>query len=202
MLRYQLLGVLRRTDGHGYALAKEYLRLSGRRISPGNVYRELQRLVGEGLVRQLPRPPDGDQRRAPYEITESGLAAFDEWFVGIPRASAPGDSELAARALFFADVDTPLARQVLAHWRSDLWNLIKELERELLRPTGERGTLDALRSLVRCRMRQLAAELELLDDLERVFSLKTVDAPPLVSGLELEIPKRTPRRAAADGTTT
>src|SRR5262245_61331844 len=119
MFRYQILGILRRYEGHGYALGKEYERLTGRRISAGNVYRELQRMVGEGLIRQLPKARDGDQRREPYQITETGRTAFDAWFSEIPRASAPGDSELAARALFFADVQPSVAKQVIEVWRSD-----------------------------------------------------------------------------------
>lgn len=199
MFRYQLLGILRRTDAHGYALAKEYGRLTGRKLSYGNVYRELQRLVGEGLVRQIPRALDEDPRRAPYAITESGATAFEEWFAGIPRPSAPGDSELAERALFFADVQPALARRVLELWRSDLWDLTKNLERELLSPACENEGANAFGSLVRCRMRQLAAELDLLDDLERVFSLPEPQAK--VNGATAN-GSRTPARGRAVGGTT
>jgi DNA-binding PadR family transcriptional regulator len=175
MFRYQLLGILRGCDGHGYALAKEYEHRTGRRISAGNVYRELQRLVAEGLVRQRPKARGEDPRRASYEVTENGLAAFDQWFAQIPRATTPGDSELASRALFFAEVEPANVRRVLDLWRSDLWQLTKDLERELTDPFAQRG-VDAYHSLIRCRLRQIAAEIELLDDLERVFSVRRIAA--------------------------
>ncbi len=197
MFRYQLLGILRRCDGHGYALAKEYEHRTGRRISAGNVYRELQRLVAEGLVRQRPKARGEDPRRAPYEVTEDGLAAFEQWFSQIPRAVAPGDSELASRALFFAEVEPALVRRVLDFWRSDLWQLTKDLERELTDPFLNRGSIDAYHSLIRCRLRQIAAELELLDDLERVFSVRRAAPAEAPQARDAELVEAPPRAKAA-----
>src|SRR5262245_47301577 len=132
MFRYHILGLLRRAEPlHGYALVKAYHRRTGRPVGPGNFYRAPQRLMPAGPGHALTTPPPGAQRRAPYAITEAGLAAFDDWFCNIPRATSPGDSELAARAIFFKEVDPTWASRVVDRWRTDLWQISKSLEREL-----------------------------------------------------------------------
>src|SRR2546426_10406447 len=73
MLRYVLLALL--ADGnpaHGYALMKAYRQRSGVRLSIGNVYRELSRLAGEGLIAAATNPPGADPRRVPYRIMDRG----------------------------------------------------------------------------------------------------------------------------------
>jgi DNA-binding PadR family transcriptional regulator len=191
MFRYHILGLLRCGEPlHGYALVKAYHQRTGRPIGPGNFYRELQRLMLEGLVRLLPTPTSGDQRRAPYEITEDGLAAFDDWFCNIPRATSPGDSELAARATFFREVDPSWASLVVDRWRTDLWQLSKALERELKDAMSRtRGQLDPNPILLRRRIRHIAAELEFLEELETSFALpvhneKTFVPPASVRRME------------------
>src|SRR5437773_2069439 len=78
--RFLILGLLR--DGaprHGYAVAKAYKLRSGGKISTGNFYRELQRLVADGLACTASNPPGADPRRTPYAITTVGRATFDAW---------------------------------------------------------------------------------------------------------------------------
>ena len=64
MFRYVLLGMLR--DGevrHGYGLAKEYEQRTGVKVVAGNVYRELRKLVDEGLVERAKNSDGSDPRR-------------------------------------------------------------------------------------------------------------------------------------------
>lgn len=182
MFRYHILGLLRCGEPlHGYALVKAYHRRTGRPVGPGNFYRELQRLMLEGLVRALPTPPSGDQRRAPYEITEDGLSAFNDWFCNIPRATSPGDSELAARAIFFREVEPTWASLVVDRWRTDLWQLSKEFERELKDAMSRtRGQVDPNPILLRRRIRHIAAELEFLEELETSFALPVHDEKTVI----------------------
>jgi DNA-binding PadR family transcriptional regulator len=182
MFRYHILGLLRCGEPlHGYALVKAYHRRTGRPVGPGNFYRELQRLMLEGLVRALPPPPRGDQRRAPYEITDDGLAAFDDWFCNIPRATNPGDSELAARAVFFREMEPTWASRVVDRWRTDLWQISKSFERELKDAMSRtRGQVDAHPILLRRRIRHIAAELEFLEELETAFALPINDDSILI----------------------
>src|SRR5438046_9963574 len=77
MLRYVVLALL--ADGnpaHGYALMKAYRERSGVRMSIGNVYRELSRLAGEGLIAAATNAPGADTRRVPYRIMARGREAL------------------------------------------------------------------------------------------------------------------------------
>jgi DNA-binding PadR family transcriptional regulator len=110
MFRYVVLGLLQSgTARHGYALMKEYRDRAGVQVSTGNFYRDLQRLVSSGLVRTVDRAPDGDPRRAPYQITESGRDAFRQWFVDLDTARHRDRPRGRAvrRIAFLGDVDPP-----------------------------------------------------------------------------------------------
>ena len=108
MMRHLLLGLLRHGPGrHGYALMKEYRDGTGRALSVGNFYRELQRLREVGLVRPGQNPPDADARRIPHEITEAGCAAFDAWLTGPAR-----EDEHSLRAFLIVNSGTRHAGHV------------------------------------------------------------------------------------------
>lgn len=175
MFRYLVLGLLRNHPLHGYALMKEYRNRSGIAISTGNFYRELQRLGVEGLVRTAPNPDGADPRRAPYEITEAGAAAFDEWLCD-RSATAIGqyDDELSSRALFIPQIDPALTRKALDQWREDLWLRGKALERtreearQARADNGQRG-FDCLSLLLARRLKHIAADLEFLEEFRSTF---------------------------------
>jgi len=176
MFRFLVLGLLR--DGksrHGYALMKEYRERAGLQLSTGNFYRELQRLVAEGLVRTVDRPSDGDARRAPYEITPSGSDAFDTWLTG-PTGSGMGryEDELSSRALFIAAADPGVAQRLLEGWKEDLWIVSKMHERSRgtlvrQRTNGVRQPFDALPLLLARSLKHLGADLEFLDELASAY---------------------------------
>src|SRR4029453_11013552 len=111
MFRFLILGLLRNgAHLHGYALVKLYRERSGAEVSTGNFYRELQRLVLDGLIRSADNPPQADARRTPYEITAVGIDVFDEWFTARDAAGgASSEDDISARALFMADTDPPRA---------------------------------------------------------------------------------------------
>jgi DNA-binding PadR family transcriptional regulator len=168
MFRYLVLGLLRAgVAQHGYALMKEYRARSGVAITTGNFYRELHRLVAAGLVRTVMNPEGADARRAPYEITEAGVRAFDGW-LSSPRSKSLGqfEDQLSARALFVGEADPAVTRQLLDHWRNDLWLRGKMLERD--RETSQRthvdGKFDALSLLLSRRLKHIAADLEFLEE--------------------------------------
>lgn len=184
MFRYLILGLLRSgTPYHGYALMKEYRERSGVQISTGNFYRELQRLVGEGLVQTAVNPADADPRRAPYEITEAGSVAFDAWLcTPIEVASAQSDDELSCRALFIADVEPAVARKVLDRWKEGVWLRGKLLERTreaaLTRASADgRRPFAALTFLQSRRMKYIAADLEFLDEFRAAYEQWVAPAP-------------------------
>lgn len=65
---------------HGYGLIQEIERQSEGRLAPGagSLYAALQRMVGDGLLRQAEAPddPDVDRRRRYYALTELGRAVL------------------------------------------------------------------------------------------------------------------------------
>jgi DNA-binding PadR family transcriptional regulator len=122
MFRYLVLGLLRRGEPlHGYALMKEYRERAGVQISTGSFYRELARLVTEGLVRTASNPPGSDPRRAPYEITDLGATSFDAWFSEpLGTDAGPHEDGLSARAVFLAEAGPAAARPALERWYDEL----------------------------------------------------------------------------------
>src|SRR5689334_24260020 len=175
MFRYVVLGLLRSGTGlHGYALMKRYRQRTGLSINTGSFYRELQRLVTERLIASAMRGADADPRRAPYVITEAGIAAFDEWFAAPipPGATSSGEDQLAARLLFLAEAPPEVARAVLATWQDALWARAKHLDQArdtaLGDPDARRG-FDVLPHLLARRLRHIAADIELIDELRRTY---------------------------------
>jgi len=176
MVRYLVLGLLR--EGkilHGYALVRAYNQLSGLQLSGGNVYRELQRLSAEGLVRAAAKSPDAGPRRTPYEITEAGAQYFDAWFIDLrDDGGTHHEDALSLRALFLGIVDTVLARRLLERWRDLLWSRSKALEREhetalLQRGDARPGPFPARDGLLTRRLKLVTAELESVDEFRRMF---------------------------------
>ena len=177
MFRYVVLGLLQNGAAqHGYALMKEYRDRAGVQVSTGNFYRDLQRLVSSGLVRTVDRTPDGDPRRAPYQITDAGRQSFRQWFVDLTQLAIGNghEDELSARIAFLGDVDPNDARAVLAHLQDELWARAKALERARaaalanLTSDPERG-LPVLAIMLGRRMRRVAAELAFLEDLRGTY---------------------------------
>jgi len=80
-LSYQILLALADEDRHGYGIIKEIEGREGPGVAPstGALYLALQRMEGEGLVRDVPHPGDGeDARRRYYRITAQGRAAAED----------------------------------------------------------------------------------------------------------------------------
>lgn len=76
---------------HGYALMSAVARINpkGKKLAPGTLYTNLQRLLDAGLVKCV---PDADPRRKVYEITPTGRlqmrAALDLQRTFLSRADA------------------------------------------------------------------------------------------------------------------
>jgi len=169
MFRYLVLGLLRAGEAyHGYALMKAYRDRSGVSISTGNFYRELQRLVGEGLVHTASNPPGADARRSPYQITDQGIASFDAWLSSTPMTIGTYDDELSSRAVFIGETDSSEAERLLERWRESVWIYGKTLERErevvtASPPVG--GAFNARSILLARRIKHVAADLEFIEEL-------------------------------------
>ncbi len=81
---FHILVSLANEDRHGYAIIQDVAaRTKGKlKLSPGTLYRTIQRLLEQGLIAELRHRPDpefDDERRRYYRITAQGVrAARDE----------------------------------------------------------------------------------------------------------------------------
>lgn len=74
---FQVLLVLLDGERHGYAIVKALEAADGRRLEPGNLYRTLRTMLGDGLIAESARRPDpelDDQRRRYFRVTGFGRA--------------------------------------------------------------------------------------------------------------------------------
>jgi DNA-binding PadR family transcriptional regulator len=204
MFRYLILGMLRTgSRQHGYALVKAYRERSGVDVSTGNFYRELQRLVLDGLIRSADNPPDADARRTPYEITPLGITVFDEWLTA-PDAGAggPAEDEISARLLFADDADPAIMLRVIDRLQENVWFFGKSLERarrQALVDAEVPGAPDAFRILpllLGRRLKHVAADIEFLGEL-RASHQRHLPAAAPVTAAEPALARALPRRRRA-----
>jgi DNA-binding PadR family transcriptional regulator len=76
---FHILLALGEGDRHGYAIMERVRERTGGevRLSPGTLYRSIQRMLEQGLVeepRERPAPEEDDERRRYYRITPFGAA--------------------------------------------------------------------------------------------------------------------------------
>jgi DNA-binding PadR family transcriptional regulator len=76
---------------HGYAIMTDVAAFSGVKMEPGTLYGALTRLERRGWVRPLP----ADDRRRPYELTESGHAVLAGQLHSMARIVAVGHRRIA-----------------------------------------------------------------------------------------------------------
>jgi DNA-binding PadR family transcriptional regulator len=176
MFRYLILGLLRNgAPLHGYALVKAYRDRSAVEVRSGNFYRELRRLLSDGLISSAQTPHDMDERRTPYAITAIGREVFEEWLIS-PQAGRgePSDDDISARALFLGESEATSAAAAIEHLRVNLWIGGKRLERQRLIATAQAaGALPGsaaavLPLLLARRLKQAAADIELVEGLSEL----------------------------------
>ncbi len=76
---FHVLIALADEDRHGYAIIQDVAERTGGgiRLSPGTLYRSIQRMLEDGLIvepRERPAPDEDDERRRYYRITPLGTA--------------------------------------------------------------------------------------------------------------------------------
>ena len=76
---------------HGHAIMKDIAAFSGVKMEPGTLYGALTRLDRRGWVRPLP----ADDRRRPYELTETGHAVLAGQLASMARIVAVGHRRIA-----------------------------------------------------------------------------------------------------------
>jgi DNA-binding PadR family transcriptional regulator len=209
MLRYVLLGLM--ADGkptHGYALMKAYEERAGLRVSIGNVYRELQRLVADGMIVSATNPPGADPRRTPYAVTASGRQAFATYLAAPAYAVLRGAPDpMCHRLALVGDMEPDQIGPFLDDLHDELWSQTKALEREraMVSQRSKRGeNVFPMRSiLLGRRARHLAADIEMVDEMRVLFGSqrkrKSLSASQPAVVAETPVP-RSSRRTRGQGT--
>jgi DNA-binding PadR family transcriptional regulator len=170
MLTFAILGLLR--DGrltHGYELSKRYRGLSGIGVASGSFYRQLGRMVVDGLIRISSPAPDEDARRMPYQITDHGIGTFDTWLT----KQLP-DDDLVTRGLFLGLLQPSTRDDVLHTWEAHIETLRESIEvgRAKLLAQSSEDAVRVLPLLHDRRLRILRADLEFLRALRRAYSTR------------------------------
>ncbi len=132
---YVILGMLRTRAHTGYEI-KSLVDRSTRffwAASYGQIYPELKRLEGAGLVTGTDASSDGGRRRTIYDVTDQGREVAREWISAPPEVFELRDEGLLK--LFFAGVTDPartpeIARERAEHARGIAARL-REVERSL-----------------------------------------------------------------------
>ena len=162
-VRNLILGLLR--DGqarHGYDLMLVHRARSGESITLGNLYRELSRLVADGFAVVADNPPEADQRRIPYRITDAGRAAFDQWLM----AAELRPEELSDRLLFVDLMDSSIRISLFDRWQDELLTRTKALSRAREDALTRQGHANADSSIVPAilarQIRLLGVDLEFM----------------------------------------
>jgi DNA-binding PadR family transcriptional regulator len=190
MFRYLILGLLRCAGPmHGYALVRAYGERSGIEMRTGSFYRELRRLLVDGLICSAANPNGRDPRRVPYAITTEGCLAFDAWLTASEAGGGePSDDELSARALFVGECEPAQAVAALEHLRANIWMASKRSERErmaALRAAAQSPSLShtLLPLLLARRAKHLAADLDLIEGIRLLLSERDIaPSPETMSG--------------------
>jgi len=143
----------------------EHRARSGEHLSAGNFYRELAKLAEDGLAKRGTCPPDVDQRRVPYSISDKGSATFDEWL-----AYPVADRDEITRRLVFADrIPVALRKDLFERWQEDLWiegkQLVRAREDALAkRRARPRNAYDPLPALLNRQISKVFVEVKFLNE--------------------------------------
>jgi DNA-binding PadR family transcriptional regulator len=161
MLSHLVLGLLRDgTARHGYGLILDLKSRSGRPLASGNLYRELARLVAQGLVSGCENVASADPRRVPYRITDAGRAAFDRWLTS-PNTV---EGELEEWLTFVDRVPPDALGRLLDRQLERLWACGRQLAEKREEAAG-RSPHQALSAWLSLRTRRTAADLEFVQEL-------------------------------------
>jgi DNA-binding PadR family transcriptional regulator len=112
VLGHLLLGLLASGEHTGWELTREFdISLANVwAASHSQIYPELAKLEGAGLIRKTDAGPRGSQR---YAITKTGQATVEEWLAGTAPADSPR-SERLARVFFLGMLPKARAAEYLA----------------------------------------------------------------------------------------
>lgn len=129
-LRYAILGLLLDRPSSGYDLAGRFSDVIGAYAwdaRHSQIYPELRRLEGEGLVAVHDRGPRG---RTTYRCTEEGLTALRSWLMTAPASTGGVKNEHVLRLFLLPALEHEDAMAVLRRTEEDAAAQVRHLEAE------------------------------------------------------------------------
>lgn len=129
-LRYAILGLLLDRPSSGYDLAGRFADVIGAYAwdaKHSQIYPELRRLEGEGLVEVVGR---GARGRTTYRCTADGLAALRTWLVTGPDSTGGVKNEHVLRLFLLAALEREDALELLRQTEVGATERVEHLEAE------------------------------------------------------------------------
>ncbi len=138
--RYAVLGLLIEEPDHGYRLAQRMqTRLGSPQVRSTYVYRLLQELELEGLIRRVKEEPrGGGSPRVVFEVTALGERDFGGW-MRAPLAFTLIFEDLLVKIAVSRVEDLPELVALVRRRERDCLAMQKQLQESARRPAEERG---------------------------------------------------------------
>jgi DNA-binding PadR family transcriptional regulator len=177
MLAHVILGMMR--DGrvwHGYALKKEYRRLSGLEPNEGNFYGKLAQLVEKDFIQSSSTPEalaaadPGGRIVIPYCITDRGKHEFDTWLL----SPATLHEEMASWLLFLNLVPPDTLESLLGREKQRRLQRCKSLAHQVEDEVEDAHLnghgYDARALLLQRELKHATTDLEWLEELQHAVT--------------------------------
>ena len=160
-LRHALLGALADEPRTGYGLLKHFEQSLAYAwpASHSQIYPELARLLGDGLIEQAAAGPRGSKT---YAVTEAGLAEVHRW-LRETESDRRVRSDAALRQFFLWLLEPDEAASHLESERAYWRDILEELERIREEPTGTNRKARTFRIVLEGGIRSITARLEWLE---------------------------------------
>ena len=162
-LEYILLGIIARSPIHGYNIYKELNRLDGIgmvwQIKQSQLYALLDKLETQDLIHATRLETDSYPPRKEYQLTPQGITEFDHWRSSPVTHPRDLRQEFLAR-LYFARQAGPQVTQLLLEKQETLairWQAETQVELSDLSPDQ-----DYERAVLLFRLRQIEASIDSL----------------------------------------
>jgi len=130
-LKYAVLGLLHEKPMHGYEMKKIFEMAFSRlwRISPGQLYPTLRKIVTEGLAEKKVIRQEGKPDAHLYRITAKGKSVFADW-LATPAASMPlFRYDFMLKLFFYEKLDRERAKEEIELLRKGHQDFIQQLRR-------------------------------------------------------------------------
>lgn len=185
-----LLAILTLGPCYGYQLRSEFERRTGadQPLNVGQIYRTLERLERDGLVRRGTPDPQG---HIYWRITDEGAAAVSAWFAAAEGRRRSGGGDVAAKVALATTLEGVDAERVIVVHREAAAEDLRRLESDLAE--AERSGAIARALVIGARREAAVAEMRWLDRARDDLARHPDRALPLALATEKPRRGRPPR---------